>query len=92
MRMWIILLITLTVWGCRTVNESLSYYDACMSDDSCIESIMQDKALATSVVTKAVDATTMKSSSVGWIIGSLVGNIISFISGVSRGKRLMKGV
>lgn len=90
MRYWIVLLVLLVIVGCKTVDDSLKAYDACMGDAACIEAVARDKEVASHIVSSSVNSVTP--TNVGLIIGSLVGNVIAFLSGVSRGKRLMKGV
>jgi len=89
MRYWIALLVLLVIVGCKTVDDSLKAYDACLGNSECIEAVARDKELATAVVSSGVDSITP--TNVGLMIGVLVGNVIAFLSGVSRGKRLLKG-
>ena len=84
------LLVCLTVLGCKTVSDSLKYYEACKGDAVCMQAMDDNKAIASNVVSHAVDANT-KGDSLGWLIGSLVGNVAAFFTGVWKGKKLVKG-
>lgn len=89
MRYSIVLLVLLVIVGCKTVDDSLKAYDACMGNAACVEAVASDKAVSTAVVSSGIDSFTP--TNVGLMIGALVGNVIAFLSGVSRGKRLLKG-
>ena len=89
MRYWIVLLVLLVIIGCKTVDDSLQAYNACMGNSECIEAVARDKEVATVAVSSSVNSVTP--TNVGLMIGALVGNVIAFLSGVSRGKRLLKG-
>lgn len=83
------LLFCFVLLGCRTVSDSLKQYDACKGDPVCVQSMLENKQIASVVVEKVVDTNT-QNSSLGWILGSIVGNIVAFATGVSRGKKLLK--
>ena len=54
MRYWIALLVLLVFFGCKTVDDSLKAYDACMGNAACIEAVASDKAVATAVVSSGL--------------------------------------
>jgi len=83
---FLLVVITLTVLGCRAVKDSLAYYDACKGDAVCLSAMETNRNISSIAVSKAVDANS--NNSIGWIVGSLVGNIVAFFTGVYRGKKL----
>ena len=85
------MLVCLCVLGCKTVSDSLKYYEACEGDSVCLEAMETNRNISTAVVSKAVDVNS-KGDALGWIIGSLVGNVAAFFTGVWKGKKMyMKG-
>lgn len=85
----IIVLLCFVIIGCRLVSDSLNYYELCKGDVACAEAMQHDKDTASIAMSKVIDSRS-DDNSFSWVIGSLFGSVVSFLTGVWRGKR-MKG-
>jgi len=85
-RYFILVAVIALVVGCKTVDTTVSYYDACMSDPACAAEVQ----LIQNTTNQAVAATVDRQTPFAGIIGVSVGALIAFICAVQKGAKVIR--
>lgn len=84
-----VLVLLFVVYGCKTVKNSIDYYEACKGDSDCVAEMVKASNTAHQVTSSVVAATPL-GGRFDDILGGIAGSLVAFLVGVKRGKRLCK--
>ena len=70
-----VLMLLFVIVGCKTVKDSINYYEACKGDSDCVSEMVKAGSTAKIVTTSAASALPV-GNSVAEVVGVLVSNIV----------------
>lgn len=87
--LFVFVVFSLFIIGCRTVEKSIEYYNDCRNDTECMELMQNNKNISVSVVRSAVGTTTANGA-LAETVGCLAGSLASFLTGIYAGRKMKK--
>jgi len=81
---FVLVLVILTVAGCRTVSDHVDAYQACLANGTCAAAMQENGIIAANVVH------TVKGSSYNGILETIAFNLASVLTGLILGRKLKR--
>lgn len=84
-----VFLLSILLFGCKTVTKSMEYYNNCKNDTECYQLMLTNGNITNTAVSKAV-GTTSSNGALAEVVGLSAGAVASFLTGIFAGRKLKR--